>query len=163
MLKDILATSTKQWQPIDANLFFMLDDIKVWACPDFAYTDASSILHIIDWKTGKEHPAQLRLQLACYALYAMKKYQLPLEKITLGGVILNDGGRLSPYGISQENLVAATDQMLKSACAMRGKLQDVAANTAVEEEFDCTANPAFCANCPYRQVCPQAGGAMPQE
>ena len=135
--------------------------LKVWCAIDLGYFDQQGTLHIIDWKTGAEHKEELRLQLACYALYAMKKYQLPLEKISLNGVILNDGGRLSPYAISQENLVAATDQMLKSACAMRGKLQDIAANTANEEDFEFTQNHAFCTNCPYRQVCPQVGGTMP--
>ena len=136
--------------------------LKVWCAIDLAYFDQQGTLHIIDWKTGTEHKEELRLQLACYALYAMKKYQLPLEKIALGGVILNDGGRLSPYAISQENLVAATDQMLKSACAMRGKLQDATANTANEEEFEFTQNPAFCNSCPYRQVCPNVGGTLPE-
>ena len=172
VLAELMKMPSQNWVEIDRLENFIggelpADDrapaipLKVWCAIDLGYFDAQGVLHIIDWKTGTEHKEELRLQLACYALYAMKKYQLPLEKIELGGVILNDGGRLSPYTISHENLVTATDQMLKSACAMRGKLLDVEANTANEEDFDFTANPAFCNTCPYRQVCANVGGCFP--
>ena len=173
-LAELLTLPPQNWVELDQLESFIVGELpaddrapaaplKVWCAIDLAYFDAQGVLHIIDWKTGSEHKEELRLQLACYAIYAMKKYQLPLEKIILGGVILNDGGRLSPYAISRESLVNATDQMLKSACAMRGKLQDIEANTANEEDFDCTQNPAVCNSCPYRQVCPGVNGQNLEE
>ncbi len=154
VLKDILATSTKQWQPIDANLFFMLDDIKVWACPDFAYTDASSILHIIDWKTGKEHPAQLRLQLACYALYAIKTLNVPLENVAIHGVLLNDFGRRSDYQVDQALIDSVTSQIKVSFNAMKKKLKDAEKNLAEEDDFPCNPSDFNCSTCPFLRVCP---------
>ena len=132
--------------------------LKVWCALDFSYLDDQGCLHIVDWKTGTEHREELRLQLACYALYAMETRHLPLEQLRLEGVFLNDGGRLSTYDINNETLLAAKDQMLNSAKAMRCKLQDPVDNTASEEDFLCTTNPAFCQACSYRQVCPRARG-----
>ncbi|MBP5300414.1 MAG: PD-(D/E)XK nuclease family protein [Victivallales bacterium] len=169
-VRELLELPSRQWAELDKLDSFVggelpADDrapaapLKAWCAVDLGYFDHGGVLHIVDWKTGTEHKEELRLQLACYALYAMKKYQLPLEKISLGGVLLNDGGRLSTYAIPQESLVNATDQMLKSACAMRGKLQDVAANIANEDDFEFSHVPSFCANCQYRKVCPNVGGA----
>ena len=154
VLKDILATPPAHWQPVDENLFFMLDDIKVWACPDFAYTDEASILHIIDWKTGKEHPAQLRLQLACYALYAIKTLNVPLEQIAIHGVLLNDNGRRSDYQVDQALIDSVTNQIKTSFHAMKGKLKDVENNLAEEDDFPCNPSEFNCATCPFLRVCP---------
>ena len=154
VLKDILATPCNQWQPIDENLFFMLDDIKVWACPDFAYADSDSILHIIDWKTGKEHPAQLRLQLACYALYAINILHYPIERIAIHGVFLNDGGRRSDYPIDQALIDGVANQIKVSFNAMKGKLKDAEKNLADEENFPCNPSEFTCSSCPFLRACP---------
>ena len=129
--------------------------LKVWCALDFSYIDPEGFYHIVDWKTGTEHREELRLQLACYALFAMETQHFPLEKIRLEGVFLNDGGRISTYDINSETLLAAKDQILNSAKAMRAKLQDPVQNLADEEQFACTANDAVCAHCPYQKVCPK--------
>jgi len=128
--------------------------LKVWCALDFSYVDQEGFYHIIDWKTGAEHRDELRLQLACYALFAMETMRVPLEKIRLEGVFLNDGGRISTYDINNETLLAAKDQILKSAQAMRAKLQDPVANLADEETFACTIDTSVCTRCPYQKICP---------
>lgn len=128
--------------------------LKVWCALDLSYQDSQGLLHILDWKTGSEHREELRLQLSCYALYALETWNVPLERISLEGVFLNDAGRISHYEISPETLVTAREQILKSANAMRAKLQDPLQNTTQEEDFPCTSDPRNCSRCPFRKVCP---------
>lgn len=132
--------------------------IKVWCALDFSYLGHDEKLHIIDWKTGGEHREELRIQLACYALYAMKTKGTPLEKISLEGVFLNDGGRTSTYEISTDTIMAAQEQMLFSAGAMRAKLRDPLQNIADEEDFPCNGCGENCGRCPFQEVCPAALG-----
>ncbi|MCQ2396868.1 MAG: PD-(D/E)XK nuclease family protein [Lentisphaeria bacterium] len=169
ILTNIEHLDATQWGTIDTLTNFVVGELpaqenapalplKIWCALDFSYMDNDGILHIVDWKTGTEHRDELRLQLACYALFAMHTYKLPLEKISLEGVFLNDGGRLSTYEIKNESIVSGKDQILNSALAMRAKLRDPVENLAEEDDFLCTTNPAFCATCPYQQICPRAKG-----
>ena len=105
VVKEILATPYLQWKPVDVLDSFKVNEFKIWCAIDFAYIDSSQILNIIDWKTGQEHRETLRQQLGCYAIYAMEKWQLPIERISLNGVFLNDGGRKSNYPIEPELLI----------------------------------------------------------
>ena len=154
--KLIQKTPYARWKPIDSLDFFLLDGMKVWSAPDFAFTDEHGAFHIIDWKTGIEKKDELRLQLACYALFSMEKWHVPLEQLQLHGVFLRDGGRVSDYPIDAELLISAKDQILTSAQSMKAKLTDVASNTAMDEEaFPCTTDEYTCETCCFREACPQ--------
>ncbi|MGN0867767.1 MAG: RecB family exonuclease [Oligosphaeraceae bacterium] len=155
----------EQWKSVDALDTFVAGELppagdapamplKVWCALDLAYQDSQGILHVLDWKTGAEHRDELRLQLSCYALYARKTWDVPLERISLEGVFLNDAGRTSRYEISPETLEHAQEQILKSAGAMRAKLQDPVQNAAQEEDFPCASDTRQCRWCPFRKVCP---------
>lgn len=163
----VLPLDATQWGRIDMLDSFVAGELpatdnapalplKVWCALDFSYVDPEGLLHILDWKTGTEHREELRLQLACYALYAMDALHFPLEKLRLMGVFLNDSGRISTYEISSESLVNAKSQILNSSQAMRNCLRDPVENLAEEETFPCAANPQCCTRCPFLQVCPAA-------
>lgn len=155
-VKEILTVPCANWKTIDdASSYFMLDDIKVWAIIDFAYIGNDGILHIIDWKTGKEHPAALRVQLACYALYAMSAWQIPVDRIAVHGVLLNDGGRRSDYTVDQALIDAVSAQIRVSYGAMRAKLKDAENNLAEEGDFMCNPSEYNCGSCPFLRVCPK--------
>ncbi len=165
--QEVLPLDATRWGQIDMLNSFVAGELpatenapalplKVWCALDFSYVDPEGVLHILDWKTGTEHREELRLQLACYALYAMDALRFPLEKLQLNGVFLNDSGRISTYEISSESLVNAKSQILNSAQAMRNCLRDPVANLAEEETFPCAANPQCCTRCPFLQVCPAA-------
>jgi hypothetical protein len=153
-LAEIMQTPYLQWKPVDTLDTFFVDDTKIWCAIDFAYVGPDSILHIIDWKTGSEHRATLRQQLACYALYAMEKWHHPLEKIAMHGVFLFDGGRRSDYPVAPDLLISVKDQILSSIQAMKGKLTDVETNAAEEDNFPCTPSEFNCRQCPFREACP---------
>jgi len=154
VLTEITSVPVDQWKPIDTLDTFSINDLKVWCAVDFAYTDSQGILHIIDWKTGSEHVEELRLQLACYALYAMDQWHATLDTIQLHGVFLRDGARKSNYAVNSESLITAKDQILSSAQAMRSKIKDVDNNLVDEEDFQPSPSERACSSCGYRKVCP---------
>ena len=160
IVKTIKSVPFLNWKPIDTLDTFAIDDLKVWCAVDFAYTDADGVLHIIDWKTGSEKKDALRFQLACYALYALEKWYVPVEKIAPHGVFLYDGARVSDFSVDAALLVSAKDQILTSAQAMKAKLKDVANNVAEEEDFPCNPNEFNCRNCNFREVCPAVNGSI---
>ncbi|NMA41897.1 MAG: PD-(D/E)XK nuclease family protein [Oligosphaeraceae bacterium] len=151
---EILQVPYLQWKSIDHLDSFQLGGCKVWGAIDFAYIDNGGKLHIIDWKTGGENPASLRLQLACYSLMAMDKWKVQLSDIELHGVFLNDGGRKSDYSMTAESLVAVKDQILGSIETLKRKLRDPENNLAEEEDFEFTGCPQNCEGCNFRAVCP---------
>jgi hypothetical protein len=128
--------------------------LKVWCAVDFAYIDPAGTLRIIDWKTGAERGEALQTQLACYAFYAHQKWFSLLENIRLYGVFLAEGARVSEYRVSPEMLVEAQDRIVTGAAAMRARLDDVATNSAREENFPCCENERTCRRCNFHEVCP---------
>ncbi|MBT3375582.1 MAG: hypothetical protein HN742_38775 [Lentisphaerae bacterium] len=157
ILHEILTVPYMNWKPVDQLDSFRLQDLKVWCAVDFAFTDPAGGLRIIDWKTGGEHREALRVQLACYALYAAEKWFAAIENVKLQGVFLNENARVSTYEVAPDILVEAQDHILSSAADMRGKLLDVAANTAREDDFPCCEKEHICRYCNYREVCPYIG------
>lgn len=154
-LKDILDTPRENWLTIDnKESCFDLDGIKVWAIIDFAYMGNDGMLHIIDWKTGRERPAQLRFQLACYSIYAMRTWNVGLDKIALHGVLLNDGGRRTDNTVDQGLIDSVTEQIKTSFGAMKSKLTDVDNNLVNEEDCPCNPSDINCSSCPFLRVCP---------
>ena len=154
-VKEIHQTPPSQWQPIDTLDSFELDGIKVWCAPDFAFQDAEGVFHILDWKTGEENVRTISQQLACYALFAMNKWNVSLERIRIQGVFLKDGGRVRTYDLNQESIDTVTKQIHDSYNAMREKLTDADANVAEEENFPRRLLESRCANCQFRRICLQ--------
>ncbi len=160
-LRDILQAPKENWMTIDnKESYFMMDGIKVWAIIDFAYIDADGTMHIIDWKTGREHSSQLRFQLACYALYAMDAWNVPLDRIAVHGVLLNDGGRRSDHAVDQALLDSVKGQIRASYEAMKGKISDPDANLVDEEDCPCNPSDMNCSSCPFIRVCPGVSQVM---
>lgn len=154
IVKQFLELPTKNWKTIDQLDSFKVDDIKVWCALDFAFEDNEGIIHILDWKTGGENKANLRQQLACYALYATQAFNVPLEKIALHGVFLNDGGRCSDYPVQADLLTNVSQQIKASYQAMKAKLTDPDKNLATEDNFQCNPSEFNCRQCNFRRVCP---------
>ena len=158
VVHEILAMPYASWKTNDVLDTFVCNDVKIWCAIDFAYVDANGVCHILDWKTGIENRSTLRQQLACYALYAMGKWSLPLDKLNLHGVFLLDGGRRSDYPVQPELLVSVQDQIVTSYQAMRAKLRDPERNLAEEDDFPCVPTEYSCAQCGFREVCPAING-----
>lgn len=154
VLKEMLAASYLSWKPVDTLDSFMLDDhLKVWCAVDFAFVAPNGKLKVLDWKTGRERPDDLKLQLACYAQYVQQKWVTPIEQQDLQAIFLPDNARASNYEIRAAELIDAKDKILNSAAAMRAKLIDPATNEAREEDFPCSQDPQTCQQCRFREIC----------
>jgi hypothetical protein len=153
-VREAVKLPVASWKSIDSLESFQLNNCKIWGAIDFAFVDKDGIFHIVDWKTGGENPAALRLQLACYALLAMDKWKIPLEDLALHGVFLNDGGRKSDYPLDAESLVSTKDQILMNIEVLKRKLRDPENNLADEDDFAFTGCPQRCESCNFRQACP---------
>ena len=154
ILKEMLAATYLSWKPIDSLDSFMLDDhLKVWCALDFAFVDPAGKLKVLDWKTGRERPEDLSMQLSCYAQYVQEKWHTPVEQQRLMAVFLPEDARLSEYEISGPELIEAKDKILSSAADMRAKLVNPEINEAREEDFPCCGEEKICRQCNFRELC----------
>ncbi len=159
ILREILAVPYMSWKTVDTLESFVLDDaqgLKVWCAIDFAYVAPSGLLQIVDWKTGGENAEALQVQLGCYALYAGGKWHVPVERMELKAVFLNEGARVGRYEVSPQVIVDTREHILGSAAAMREKLRDPAANLPLDEDnFALAARDFTCRHCNFRAACPR--------
>jgi hypothetical protein len=158
VLQAMLTVPHLNWKPIDALDSFLLDGLKVWCAIDFAYVGDDGALRILDWKTGAEHEDELRLQLACYALYAGQKWHAPLKSQHLAGVFLDDRARVSEYVLEPDALETTKTTIMISAAQMRLPLVDADKNEACEDDFPVCENERVCTRCNFREVCPYMNG-----
>ncbi len=156
LCREIIAVPYMNWKPVDQLDSFTVAGIKVWCAIDFAYVDEHGALRILDWKTGAEKEDELRLQLACYALFAIGKWHTTRERLRLAGVFLGDQARTSEYPIDDAALREAEGKIEHSLEKMRARLRDPAKNLAAEEDFPTCDRPRTCRHCNFRQVCPAA-------
>lgn len=157
-LREILAAPYMNWKPIDQLDSFTLDTLKVWCAVDFAYVDPSGRLRVLDWKTGREDPASLQLQLACYALYALETWHAAPDQLRLEAVFLGEQARIRECTPEPQQLIEVQETILCSAAAMRELLADSARNQACESAFSGCGDARTCGHCPFREVCSCVAG-----
>ncbi len=75
------------------------------------------------------------------------------ERVTTHLVYLGDGLQDFRYPMSEKELVATRGEMRASIAAMRTRLRDKDANSAVREDFDMTEDLEKCGFCAYRRLC----------
>jgi len=133
---------------------FIYEGVKIYAIPDYAYRIDDEV-HIHDWKAGKIKAEQHRLQLSLYALWAMVKYAVSLDKIFLYVEYLNEG-QVLPFQISAEELEDTKTLMSDSIGAMTEYLVDCdrAKNEPLpKEEWELTLDPGNCSQCNFYELC----------
>jgi len=153
VVREFLQLPPENWMSIDTLDSFQMDEIKIWCALDFAFRDAEGCFRILDWKTGAEHRATIAQQLACYALFAMRKWNVPLEKLRIQGVFLKDGGRVQSYELHEETIENARRQIRDSYAAMKAKLSNAEENLADKENFPRHLLESRCAACAFRRIC----------
>ncbi len=156
ILSRIHATEAGRCKSVDTLDSFSVDgDLKVWCAIDFAFTGSQGMLNVLDWKTGGEHPKELRTQLACYCLYAVTVWGVPLEKQRLAGVFLKDNARISNYPVSGKDLNDTRDLIFSGVEEMRSFLDGPEENRAREEDFPGCGDAPVCMKCNFRGICPE--------
>ncbi len=149
----IQATPRERWLSVDELDSWTFDGTKVWVAIDFAYRDADGLLHVVDWKTGKERDVD-HTQVGIYALYAQRKWQVPPDAIVGELVYLGTpGADRVVVKVDPANLERCEEEMRRSMDAMRARLDDPARNMARIASFPQLEARDRCRRCPFRRPC----------
>jgi hypothetical protein len=156
VLERIRSTPRERWLSVDELDSWDFEGTKIWVAVDFAYRDADGLVHILDWKTGKERGVD-RTQVGIYALYARRKWNAAPEQVQAGLVYLVPDGtgeaQELPVAADSAALDACQGEMRASIAAMRAALADPAQNRAVVEAFPQHPERDPCRRCPFRRPC----------
>ncbi len=151
-LERIRATPPGRWLTVDELDAWMFDGVKVWVALDFAYKDEAGVIHVLDWKTGRERELD-HAQLGVYALFARDKWGVSPEEVMAGLVYLQSGAERVEVQVGREALEACKGEMRRSIAAMRSLLDDPGRNLARIDRFPQIEDREACRRCPFRRPC----------
>jgi len=154
LYKEFAAEDKSEWLVIEDLEEFDFNGAKVYVKLDFARR-RDGFIEILDWKTGKEEKEAAGVQIGAYAIYAMKKWGVSLDKIRAYLVYLtNPVPVLQEKPLNQELIEETKEIMSKSIGDMRELLSDVPKNLPKPKEmFAFTKNERLCSNCSFYKIC----------
>ena len=153
VFRQISASPGDQWLPIEKYSSFRLDGLLMYVKFDFALRDGKG-LALYDWKTGNPTQDELR-QLACYAMYASGRYEMPLENIKACAVHLQPELDAHEHAVGLEEVEELREYVRQGFNAMVKSLRNPARNIAAMEDFPMTGNLPRCVRCNFRGICEQ--------
>lgn len=153
VLAEIKASDPRQWFAIEHLDQFEIDDVGIWAVPDFARHLEGGGAALYDWKTGKVEPEGSRLQMACYSIYMHLKHGIEPGTLTSHLVYLKDDVEVHDYTFTMAELEEARNEIRRSMDEMRSRLRDREANEADRHDFPMTDDTSKCRFCVYRRLC----------
>jgi predicted RecB family nuclease len=119
--------------------------------PDFALRDGQTI-RIYDWKTGKPDE-NVERQLTCYALFANKRWQVPLDR-TLPLAVYLRAGETQQIEVTEQRAAQLKDHIRTTLFEMMRLLRSVEHNLPRGiEAFAPTDDPAQCKRCFFQELC----------
>jgi len=140
------------WLEVEEFSSFYLDDIKINLVIDCAIKEGAGV-YIYDWKTGKSLSEDLSIQLGCYALYALEKWNIPPESLSIIEYNLSFN-KSNWFSVSQEEMKGIKGYISGSVKDMQSLLSDVSNNIPTEEDrFIKIEDELVSARCNYRGVC----------
>ncbi len=159
LYRELETDDKKSWLAIEDLEEFEFDGAKIYVKLDFARMKDGTV-EIYDWKTGKEE-AEASVQIGAYAIYAMRKWKVPLEKIRAFLVFVASPSPVpKEQKLTQAMIDAAAKTMSESIAAMRSLLQDPAKNVPKALElFAYTENERFCQSCNFLKMCAKYASA----
>lgn len=142
---------------IDALEAVEIGRVRVYAAPDLVVIDDDRVV-VLDWKTGAEvDEERVEMQLAIYALVAMKRFGWRFHDFQWSGRIISlYDGRDETIRLTRLDLMRASHRIRESVEEMRGYVADCAENRPRPIEAFPMAHPAFrfqCSTCPFREIC----------
>jgi len=141
-----------EWLEIEEFSSFLLGNIKINLAIDCAIREGDDMI-IYDWKTGKSIPEDLSIQLCCYALYAMEKWNIPPKSLRIieYNLSFNKATEFSVTPGEAENIKGYIRGSIKD---MQSLLIDADSNTPFEEEkFTKVEDDRISLRCNFRGVC----------
>jgi CRISPR/Cas system-associated exonuclease Cas4 (RecB family) len=140
------------WLEVEEFSSFHLDNIKINLAIDCAIKEGDDIL-IYDWKTGKSIPEDLSIQLCCYALYAIEKWNVFPQSLRIieYNLSFNKATEFSVSHGETENIKGYIKGSIKD---MQSLLTDVWNNVPLKgEEFGKVEDHRVSLRCNFRKVC----------
>ena len=158
------ADDKNAWLVIEDLEEFEFADAKIYVKLDFARQKNGKI-EIFDWKTGKNDHEAATVQIGAYAMYAMKRWEIPVSDIQAFLFYLTDRAPVVSEKAVNDALIQGTQEtMLASIRAMRELLSDVGKNIPKpRENFAFTTNTRLCNYCNFYKVCEKYKVAPPYE
>lgn len=154
LFQDLAADDKSNWLVIEDLEDFEFDGAKIYVKLDFA-RKKNGIIEIYDWKTGKNDSEAASVQIGAYAIYAMKKWNVPLEEIRAYLFNLS-----SPNPVPQNQPLSAAlltetkKVMSESIAGMRKLLADPDKNVPLPAQmFQYTENTRLCGFCNFYKIC----------
>jgi hypothetical protein len=140
------------WLEVEEFSSFHLDQTKINLVIDCAIKEGDPT-YIYDWKTGKSLSEDLSTQLGCYALYAVEKWNIPPESLSIIEYNLSFD-KSSWFSVGQEEMKGIKGYIKGSKKDMQSLLADVSNNLPMEEDrFSKIENEHVSLKCNYRKVC----------
>jgi hypothetical protein len=140
------------WLEVEEFSSFLLDHTQINLVIDCAIKEGEGI-YIYDWKTGKSLSEDLSIQLGCYALYAMEKWNVSPESLSIIEYNLSFD-RSSWFSVSQEEMKGMKSYINGSVKDMQSLLTDVSNNLPMEEDrFSKIEDEHVTSRCNFRRIC----------
>ena len=155
LYQELLNDDVARWLVIEDLEEFDFEGNKIFVKLDFA-RKKDELIEIYDWKTGKPDPSEgASIQMAVYAMYAMGKWKVPLNKIQTYLFNLTQSPAEKKGQLLSESAIEAAKKTLFAGIAdMKRLLADPKKNIPMPEEvFAFTENTRFCDNCNFRKIC----------
>jgi len=128
---------------------FIYKGLKVYVSPDFALK--SDNYYLFDWKTGNVSEDD-KLQLSCYGLFGIKKWDVTIDNIKIVPVYLNkENLNFKPLG--KIDIEGVEDYIDKSVEEMKSLLKNVEFNDADIDDFPMVSEKSKCGRCSFQELC----------
>lgn len=166
VLERIRSTNPQNWGPFTRSMrtrpFFEMEGYRIYTSFDFYFREGDE-LYLLDWKSGSESPTlreAAKGQLAVYALFAHRTFDLSPERIHTQAVWLRDHANWDPIEISQGELAVA-EARITAEVRREHELLEVRHVDAEAVEFHADRSQFLpkpsvnkCAQCKFREICP---------
>jgi hypothetical protein len=140
------------WLEVEEFSSFHLDTVKINVVIDCAVKEGNGII-IYDWKTGKNLSEDLSVQLGCYAFYALDKWSLPPDSLTVVEYNLFFN-KANTFSVTKGEIAGIKGYINGSVKDMQSLLKDSENNIPLpEDQFTKVEDERVISRCNFRKVC----------
>jgi hypothetical protein len=130
-----------------------VDGLKAYCKVDFLFP-VGEVLHIIDWKTGKEHSEKHSSQIRGYAAWASFQFKTPVTSIRPVVAYLLPEYHEADAQLRDEDMVDFAKLVYEQTKEMYALCVDVEKNIPKpKQSFPMTQIESFCGYCNFRELC----------
>lgn len=141
-----------EWLEVEEFSSFHLNNTRINLAIDCAIREGDDV-YLYDWKTGKSLSEDLSIQLACYALYAMEKWNVHPESLRIIEYNLSFD-KSNWFSITHGEVDNIKGYIKGSIKDMQSLLTEVDNNISLEEEkFIKVEDDRVSQRCNFRGVC----------